>query len=162
MAVRGSALVAVLMVLAVLFVLGLAMLTKQVQAYQGSHLVLEGAQAQAVAEAGLEDARLKLEKDLDFPPRSTPDQTSFTYSEDLLDGSGRLVGTYEVTVDRLYAGPPTWLIRITVTGTCGPHGERASSQRLVAELDVAEKSRSGSGADNPNFFRFVEVQSEGP
>lgn len=155
--VRGSVLVAVLMLLSILFILGLAMLTKQMQAYRGATLMKEGAQAQAAAEAGLEDARVKWEKDYLFPPPGPPEQTSFTYAEELRTAGNVLVATYEVTVDRAYAGPPTWLLRIAVTGTAGN-----TSKHLLAELDLAPKVRSNPAADNPNLGRFLEVQVYAP
>jgi len=154
---RGSVLVAVLMLLAILFILGLAMLTKQMQAYRGAALMKEGAQAEALAEAGLEDARVKWEKDYEFPPPGPPDQTTFTYAEELRTAGNVLIGNYEVTVDRAYAGPPTWLLRIAVTGTAG-----STSKRLLAELDLSPKVRTNPAADNPNLGRFLMVQVYAP
>lgn len=159
---RGSILVAVLMLLAILFVLGLAMLTKQYQAYQGATLIKESAQAQAVAEAGLEDARVKWQKDLLFPPAGTPDQTVFSYSEDLTDSAGKVVGSYEVRLDQTYAGAPTWLLRILVVGTAGPRSQPGARKTLLAELDLAEKVRTDPSLDNPNLGRFLEVQIYDP
>lgn len=159
---RGSILVAVLMLLAILFILGIAMLHKQMQAYRGATLLKEGAQAQALAEAGLEDARIKWEKDYLFPPPAAPDQVAFTYSEDLRDSAGRLVGSYEVTVDATYAGPPALLLRITSVGTCGPRGQRATRKRLYGELDLAVKQRANPALDNPNLGRFLGVRLDAP
>lgn len=93
--------------------------------------------AEGLAEAGLEDARVKLDRDLTFPPPGAVDQLVFTYEEPVmsLDGSTQ-VGNYRVTIDKRWAEPPFRLVRITSVGTVGDESTPVARRELTAELHL--------------------------
>lgn len=151
---RGSALIAVLLLLVVLLILGMAFLTQQSLFYRASSEAQLSVAARAIAEAGLEDARGKLEKDLDFPPEADPDQKIFTYSEVLTDiTDSREIGQYAVTVD-FTNKEKNGIIAVTSVGTLT--GKNNARRILYIELDV-----SGDILTNPNFFRIAQFEDRG-
>jgi type II secretory pathway pseudopilin PulG len=151
---RGSALIAVLLLLVVLLILGMAFLTQQSLLYRASSQAQLSVAARAIAEAGLEDARGKLEKDLDFPPDADPDQKIFTYTEVLTDITDtREIGQYAVTVD-FTNRTKNGIISITSVGTLA--GDTNARRILYAELDVSDDL-----ATNPNFFRYAQFEDRG-
>ena len=82
---RGFVLVAVLLISIILLVSGLGIMSAQASRYAASAVISEGLQARNAALSGLEDVRVKLAKDVKFPPRKSKDrgQFKFAYSEDL-------------------------------------------------------------------------------
>ena len=132
---KGMLIVVALLVLGVALVAGMGLMTSQVSNYRGVKAVEDAAQALCLAQAGLEDARLKLERDLDFPPKGDPGQTLFTYSEDVLL-AGKRIGAYRVSIDTALQSSDYDMIRIISTGLVGP-GEDPSAQRtLKVDLDT--------------------------
>lgn len=103
---RGFLLVVAMLLCLMLVVMGMGFLGKRGGQYQAALEQARAAQARALAEAGIEDAMLKLNKDLFFPPPGDGEQTQFSYSEELRDVGGELVGTYFVTVDSRRASSP--------------------------------------------------------
>lgn len=151
---HGSTLVLVLLLMLLLLVLGMAFMTQQSRLYGAANQAQLAAMARGLAEAGLEDARGKLEKDLLFPPPADPDQQVFTYSEPVTDiGGVTVVGTYSVTID-LRHRQQNELIAITSVGSAGQ--ERPIQRVIYAELDI-----SGDLVSNPKFFRFVHLEDRG-
>lgn len=133
---RGFMIVAALFLVLILLIMSLAFLSKKVLQYRGAVLLKHSALARALAEAGLEDARVKLERDLAFPPPGGEDQEVFSYTEDVYDGTTRL-GSSTVTVDTTWETTPYAVIRITSRGIAGPAEDPLAVRELVAELDVA-------------------------
>ena len=154
-AMRGSAIIAVLLLISVFFTIGVALLARQVLAYRGAAHARAGLQALALAEAGLEDARLKLEKDVFYPPPGGPDQETFAYTEEVRYSDGSLAGTYQVTVDRTRSKAPYWLLRVRVSGVQG-----AARKTLVAEIDASPTLRGDPDRPNPDYFRILSVHPE--
>lgn len=150
---RGSILIATLLLLSLLLVAGLGLHGAQAQRYRGAAALGRQTAALALAEAGLEDARVKLEKDPLFPPRGAPEQAVFRYSEDLGAGS------YTVTVDRTFAGPPHFLLVVRAQGRAGSRDETETRVTLVAEMDQAVEVRGGSGP-NPAYFTWRSIRRE--
>jgi Tfp pilus assembly protein PilV len=147
-------LIAVLLLLVILLILGLAFLTQQSLLYSATSQAQFSVAARAVAEAGLEDARGKLEKDLDFPPAADPDQKIFTYSEPLTDITGtREVGQYTITIDQTNR-KKNGIIAVTSVGSLA--GTSTARRILYAELDV-----SGTFPANPQHFTFVHFEDRG-
>ena len=103
---RGFLLIVAMLLCLMLVVLGMGFLGKRGGQYQAALEQARAGQARAVAEAGIEDAMLKLNKDLFFPPPGDQDQLQFSYSEELTDLKGDVVGTYYVTVDSRRASSP--------------------------------------------------------
>lgn len=102
---RGFVLVFSLLLLLLLTLGGMILLGQRAAQYKAAALAPRTALARALAQAGLEDARVKLEKDLNFPPPGDNKQTLFRYDEAVRDLDGVLVGHYEVTVDSRHAVP---------------------------------------------------------
>jgi len=159
---RGSLLITCLLLSLVLLILGMAFLAVKSMRYKGSAMAAAYAQVSAIAEAGIEDARIKIAKDPEFPPPGDKDQNVFCYSENLFDIDGTtLIGTYTVTIDSSMNCPPYLVIRITSTGLAGPLGEPYAKKTIEAELDMSKTLRDNAAAVNPNFFRFINWKESG-
>ena len=152
---RGSTLVIALMLTTILMVAGLGLLSRKAIQYSSlrAHEVSE--QALLLAQSGLEDARLKLGKDLFFPPSSAEEQNSFTYSEELYSADGTtLVGSYRVDIDKRLAGAPSYVLLLTSRGTVGAEPETSRARRTVtAELDLNPTSST--------YFQLLNYQDSG-
>ena len=130
---RGFLALVSLLILIFLLLLGMGLMSAQSARYRGLNRAQEAAQAFQLAQAGLEDIRLKLEVDPAFPPNPGDDQPLFNFAEDVTVGS-ETIGSYEVLLDRDYETPPYQLIRITSTGTVGPKERPVAQRVLKAEL----------------------------
>ena len=128
---RGAVLVAVLLLAVVFLVGGIALTTQQQTRYAAVAAEIDALQALTLAESGLEDALVKLQKDPDFPPRGDPAQLTFTYSETVLT-DGREVGDYTVSIDTSYEAEPFEFYLVTVQATT----DSEVTQTLTAEIDV--------------------------
>lgn len=144
---KGMLLIVALLVLGVALLAGMGLMTSQVSNYRGVHAAEEAAMALCLAQSGLEDARLKLERDGLFPPRGDgnllkpdtgtkpQDQSLFTYSEDIsLDG--KRIGAYRVSIDASFL-PGYKFVRITSNGLVGPTEAPTAQHVLKVDLDVA-------------------------
>ncbi len=158
--IKGALLPIVLLVSALLLVVGLAYLGTRARLYQSATQSVAAAQARGLALAGLEDARAKLSKDLTFPPAGALGQEIFTYSEDVTDSTGELLGTYTVTVDMTHRAPPYQVVGVTSVGRVGPRGRPVAERVLKAEWDGAPFNRV-SGAPNPNLGRWMRFDDLG-
>ncbi|MBX3167536.1 MAG: hypothetical protein KF760_08985 [Candidatus Eremiobacteraeota bacterium] len=152
---RASTLLASLALVALVLVLGLAFLTRRSADYQIASLQLHRAQARALSLAGLEDARAKLDHDLNFPPPLELTQKTFHYAELVydLDEVG-ILGSYEVTVDQTYNTDPYRIITVESNGMSG-FPSRAS-YRVQAEIDASPRVRGGT-ADNPDYWKVIRL-----
>lgn len=151
---RGFALVVSFLLLLVIFVLGLGFLGKRMALYKEAVSARTSSQARVAALAGIEDVRVKLEKDGSFPPEGSAEQLQFSYSEPLQSVGGTVVGGYTVIVDRRLRQLPYAVIRITSIGWTGPADQPTATRKIYAELDVSPVVR-GSSDPNPNFFRWI-------
>lgn len=159
---RGFLLVFGLLVLILLFTLGLGFLGKQVDTYRAAEQAANSTLAYECAWAGLEEARVKIMKDRNFPPVGDEEQLVFAYSEVLMDlAETTPVGSYRVLVDSRWLEPPFEILRLEVVGSAGDPTDPATARRkLSVEVDMAENNRSGPGA-NPNLGRFMNFQDYG-
>ncbi|MEW6282898.1 MAG: hypothetical protein AB1758_30075 [Candidatus Eremiobacterota bacterium] len=159
---RAFLLVIVVLLSIVLLILGLGFLGKRSAQYAGSRYGVEAAQARAIALAGLEDARVKLSKDLRFPPPGAVDQLSFTYTETFFDLDGTTpVGSCTVTVLTHHSGAPYRVLQVTSVGVVGPADEPSARRRITAELDISPTVRGGGAVPNPGFFQWMNWTDEG-
>lgn len=161
---KGFLMIAALLITIIFLVTGLGILSAQASRYAASARIAEGMQAKNAAFSGLEDVRVKLAKDVHFPPRKSKNrgQTKFAYSETLFDDPAdvnRQV-TYSVVVDFALERqvqvpnedpdlvewlPYRWgLYRITVSGYVGPRAQPIAQSMFYAEYDI------GTG----RFIRF--------
>ncbi|MEW6278017.1 MAG: hypothetical protein AB1758_05295 [Candidatus Eremiobacterota bacterium] len=150
---RGFLLVLALFLTLLISVMGMAFLATQPALRGGAQSGADAALARSLAWAGLEEARMKLAKDQDFPPPGGEEQVRYTYFETVRDLDGASVlGGYEVTVDRTWAAPPGSLMVISVVGLVGPLEDPRCRRELRAELDL-------SSAREP--FRWIQVEDLG-
>lgn len=137
---RGSILIGVLLLAVALFVGGLALSVQQTHRYRAVVAEAQALEALTLAEAGLEDALVKLTKDPDFPPGGSPEQTTFTYLERLVGPDGRSLGSYLVTIDTTYLLPPFEFFLVTSEGAVGEAGRTRVTRTVVAEIDRGTRS----------------------
>lgn len=168
---RGILLVTALMVCIVLLLVGMGLLGSQASRYEAARQSTYISQARQLALAGLEDARVKLEMDINFPPPPGPQQDLFSYSETLVTAPDpNHWGTYTVVVDMTYATdilypPPTvatgHYIAVTSVGTVGPTVKPIAQYRLRAEIDNQVSGRPAvAGLTTDRFFRYTHIEDE--
>lgn len=166
---RGILLITALMVCIVLLLIGMGLLGSQASRYEAAKQSTYISQARQLALAGLEDARVKLEMDLNFPPPPGPGQDLFSYSETLVDDpEPSKDGTYTVIVDMTYATDLTnpsmvtgRYISVTAIGTVGPTIKPVAQYRLRGEIDNQESGRPPvSGITTNRFFRYTHIEDE--
>lgn len=117
--------------------------------------------------AGMEDARVKLEKDPFFPPVGGFGQNTFTYSEDVMDpeDASRMVGIFSVTVDLSRKEEPYRMVRVQSIGQVverrAPDAPPRAAYRIYAEIDVASFERGGApNVPNPRLFQYIEWKEQ--
>lgn len=153
---KGFLLVSALLITIIFLVSGLGVLSAQASRYAASARIAEGMQAKNAALAGLEDVRVKLAKDVHFPPRKSKNrgQTKFAFSETLFEDPSDITRqvTYSVVVDYALERqcqvvdpnaeliewlPYRWgLYRITVSGYVGPRAQPIAQSMFYAEYDI--------------------------
>ena len=114
---RAFLLVVVLFLSLILFVAGMGYLSSRASLHRSALRAVLATQALEAAEAGVEDVRVKMLKDLDFPPPSTEDQTRFAYTETLTDSLGVARARYTVEVDLSKRDPPYQVYPVTCIGS---------------------------------------------
>lgn len=125
--------------------------------YSSTAKIQSLALAQSLAEGGMEDARVKLEKDMFFPPLTGYGQDTFTYSEDVTDpATGQPVGGYTVTLDVSQRVAPFCLVRMQSIGAAGLRTNPRARYRIYAELDVSSNERSTNMFPNSRLFRYLQ------
>lgn len=97
--IAGSTIVVALLITVVLVTVAVSLLRARLGQRSVANARFGEAKAEMLAWAGLEDARVKLMNSRNFPPTGTFGSTSFSYSGQLRDPSGVVVGTYFVEVD---------------------------------------------------------------
>ena len=163
----GAILVFALLLSALLLVLGVGFISQRGLEYGSVSELQDRAQARQLALAGMEDARVKLEKDPFFPPAGGFNQQNFTYSEDVRDpeDSGRMLGLFTVALDLSRKEEPYRIVRIQSVGQVvdrrAPDAPIRSTYRIYAELDVASFARGGAlGESNPRLYQFINWREQ--
>ena len=158
---RGMLLIVALLVLGVALLAGMGLMTSQVSNYRGVQSAEDAAMALCLAQAGLEDARLKLERDPLFPPRGDgnlmdPDigdkpqeQSLFTYSEDYFV-EGKKIGSYRVSIDMSFA-PRYQFVRVISNGLMGLSEAPTAQRVLKLDLDI-------STTRNTTTFQPIKIE----
>lgn len=155
---RAYVLVMVMFISLVLIVSGMAYLSAQTRNYQAAVTTIYAAQARGLAEAGLEDARSKLEKDPRFPPPAEEGQKLFSYVETLTDiGGVGTVGSFEVSVEMSLADKPYYVAIVRSEGRL----QSGESHVLRAEIDLCPFDRLDPDEPNPDAYRVVNILEEG-
>ena len=159
---RGSMLIISLLLSLILLLMGICFLTVKTLQYQGGALTGRFAAASALAETGMEDARIKLEKDPEFPPPGDEDQAIFSYSEEFYDiDEVTRAGTYTVTIDSTYKDSPYKILKITSYAIVGTIDDPLAMRRITSELDISPTMRDNPAVPNPNYFKYINWQKSG-
>ena len=152
---HGSLIIAALLLFTILLVLGLGLMSSQSARMRAARAQADSVQARQLALAAWQDARVKLGTDILFPPQGV--RESFAYSEDVLDGEGNFVGTYNVVIDVRYSSTvrdvdgklTQGLYSVTCIGKVGDRGFEPRAERTIRyELDM-------------NSFLVMRVEDEG-
>jgi len=138
-----------LFVAVLLFVSGLALVFQMRADFQQRFQAARWTQARALAEAGLEDFRCKLERDPHFPPLQDIEQTVFQYEESLSPQSG-----YQRWSDVSLRKDPWRLVLVRSTGYLGNVHQPSVLVTLEGEIDVSVKLRATPAVDNPFAYQF--------
>lgn len=164
---QGSVIILVLLLLVLMFTMGMTILGMKVTQAKSSVMMKQALVARQVALSGIEDARLKLLKDIDFPPRGGYDDTIYSYSECLqFPGDSEPVGEYTVTVDSSCNEPEnsTRYDRKVIVTSFGVirdrNGNVTARHKITAIVDTSEIKRTGSG-ENPYLYRIIDLRDCG-
>ncbi|MEW6279389.1 MAG: hypothetical protein AB1758_12240 [Candidatus Eremiobacterota bacterium] len=152
------------MICVIIGILGMAFLGKRAGQYRAVLLETESARAYELAMAGLESVRVKLNKDLSFPPVGEADQDVYSYTESVYDLDGTtLLGSYEVAVDSTWCGvdSPYRVLRVRVTGNAMAASQVTASRELLAEFDMRPGIPGPPPGPNPNYTKIINLQDSG-
>lgn len=148
---RGSALLTALAISTLLFVAGVSLIFQFRSDYQQRFSAARWAQARALAEAGLEDFRAKLERDPEFPPMQDIEQTVFEYSETVPPQGG-----YQIRADISLRKAPWFLVLVRSRGVL----QSGLMVSLEGEIDVSRFVRGSSTVENPHAYEFRLLSRE--
>jgi hypothetical protein len=132
---RGSLVVASLLLSSIILLVGLGFLGKRRAQYRAAQSQRFEMAALSLAEAGLEDARVKLLKDPGFP-HWQEGQSNFSYRETFASGDYQVVLT-RYPKEQLVPGEARYLnefLVIDVEGSAGDSGEPQARRRMQAEM----------------------------
>ncbi|MBT9587617.1 hypothetical protein IV102_30020 [bacterium] len=158
---RGFLMILVLMLCGILLTMGIGFLSTISSRYQSTAQAVLDVQAQALARAGLEEVRLKMNLDAQFPPRGALGQEIFRYSEPVLNPTGNVVGHYDISIDSSYLGTGCEVIILTASGrVVSPvDGQKTvATHTFRAYLDVYQPT---SGPVNPTFWTLLRFDDLG-
>ncbi len=148
---RGSTLIAVLLLVSLLLVGGLALMSSKSLQYDRLAEEVASAQALALAQAGLEDVLVKIGKSGGFPPLNGQ---TLSYSEEMWQADGTTpVGRYRVTIDSGLRRPNGYLLVLTSVGTVGQEVTARARHTLRAEFDL--------NPSNATYFKLVNLEDLG-
>lgn len=157
----GFALILCLLLAALLIVVVLGMLGSRGPGQEAAASARLHLQACALAQSGLEDTRVKLGKDLKFPPPPSPGQPVYSYSEAVYDVDDTLVGYYYVKIDQELNQAPYYVHRITCLGSLGEPATPLAQVTLREEVDTCPYDRTNPAQPNPRRFQVL-VREELP
>ena len=147
-----------LLLAAMLLVFVLGMLSSASPQVEASAKFKYSEQARALAQAGLEDCRAKLFKDLRFPPPPPPGERVFSYSETLLGVDDVPVGQYNLELDQSLDRAPYFVIKIRSTGTIVPQANPLAVESVYQEIDTCPYNRTDEALPNLDRFKAITVQ----
>ncbi len=130
----GALLIATLFLSLILLIMGMALLG--IRASQKKSAVETGysIQARHFAEAGMEDAKIKLQKCINFP-ESLENQDEFSYREEITDFNGKPLGIYCVTID-LKSRESAKFVSVTTVGISGVLVDNPSNEEGKSYLKI--------------------------
>lgn len=152
---RKAFIVPALLVIATFMVLCIGLLTRQPFRNQGAFQNLYQAQARQLAVSGVEEARLRLAGDVNQALTST------TFSRLVSAASGGApVGSYLVTLDATWVGPPYFVMRVESEGFLGSAVSPQARYVIQATVDVREEV--SPGLPNPDYLQLYRWRESVP
>ncbi len=155
---RGFTIILCLLLSLLLLVIVLGMLGARGPMQEAAAGARQHTQARALAEAGMEDVRVKLGKDLKFPPVPTPDQPVFSYAETVYDIDDSVVGSFQVKIDQSLDQAPYFVLQVTSTGLLGSGHSPVAQVRLARRLDSSPFLRADPTQINPLRFQVLSQE----
>lgn len=149
---RAFLLIIVLLLSSLLCLLAIAYLTRTAETHRTGASVMDQEQAYQLALAGLEGARVRLDKDQSFPPIG-PGQEVFSCLEAVYGTDGTVAGHYQLTVDGRWRTAPYFTLRVSAVGLLGEPSQPQARRHLWAELDL--------NPTHSSYFQFVHTRDEG-
>jgi Tfp pilus assembly protein PilX len=152
---HGFLVVTSLLFCIVLLLLGMGFMESQASRYKSVVYSGQGSQARALAMAGLEDARVKIQNDATFPPQFTgsadplngysfasESQLVFSYME-TYTLSSNVKGSYSVVINATYSSDayPYQVYQIDSIGILGNTTEPTAVYHMQAEMDTSNGCR---------------------
>ena len=158
---RHGFLMPLALMIAIFFgIVGGAFLYSQSILYRGAVGANLQLQARTLAEVGVQDARCKLQRDIDFPPAGSEEQTEYAYTETYLDPITQApAGSYTVVLDQTYAEAPYFVVIVRSTGSALNAGTSVIKS-VVAELDVSPKDRKDASKDNEHYLQVLNWREQ--
>lgn len=138
---KQAFMVPALLLVAAFFVLCLGILSKQPIRNSGALQALARQQARQVALAGIDEARLWLATE----PSLSPLNADFTGQ--VVEAQLGLVGSYVVTLDYRWAGPPYGVVQVESEGILGTMASPQARYRLGVTVDIRDP------ASNPDYLK---------
>lgn len=132
---RGFLLVFALMLTILVTIIALGLLGIRRGNYAASKAIVNNFQARALAHSGMNDIWAKLSNDPFFPTGIGDEQVQFAYREDVVDSTGREVGSYTVRIDRRYRQTHK-VVLLESTGVAGGLDANSSTFTIYAELST--------------------------
>ena len=154
---EGFLVVTALMILIILVLLGMGFLGSQANRYRSVVYSAQAAQARQLAVAGLEDARLKFQNDLDFPPPPAgPEQTTFSFCESVTMGPAgqQIQGNYQVIINTAYASDPYLVYEVQSVGSIGDPNQPLAQYVLTGEININWGSTFG------DYCRYTHISDD--
>lgn len=152
---RAFMLITCLMLAVVMLVVVLGMMGSRGPHQEATASLRHHLQALSLAEAGLENARAKLAKDVKFPPVPSPEQPYFSCSEAVYDIDNTVVGVFQVHIDQELEQAPYFVYRITSVGTLGDLARPLAQTRLYEEVDNCPFDRLDPAVPNPRRYQVL-------
>ncbi|MCD4783297.1 MAG: hypothetical protein K8T10_05620 [Candidatus Eremiobacteraeota bacterium] len=115
--ISAAILIATLFLSLILLIMGMALLSIRTSQMKTAVLTGQAVRARHIAESGMEDAKIKLQKCVDFP-QQVEDQEEFTYREEVSDFDGNILGIYRITINLKNRGEHNYVqvISLGITG----------------------------------------------
>lgn len=132
---RGFLLVFALMLTILVTIIALGLLGVRRGNYAASVAIVNSIQARSLARSGMNDIWAKLANDPYFPTGIGDEQLQFAYREEVVDSTGREVGSYTVRIDRRYRQTHK-VVLLESTGTAGGLNASSSTFTIYAELST--------------------------
>jgi hypothetical protein len=132
---RGFLLVFALLLTILVTIIALGLLGIRRGNYAASKAIVNSIQARSLAQSGMNDIWAKLSNDPYFPTGIGDEQTQFAYREEVVDSTGREVGSYTVRIDRRYRQTHQ-VVLLESTGVAGGLDANSSTFTIYAELST--------------------------